>query len=270
MTAAIYSLAGKRVWVAGHTGMVGSAISRRLTSEGCELITTTHRELDLTRQSDVEDWMADKKPQSIFIAAATVGGIFANESRPAAFLTDNLQIQTNIIATAHKLGVEKLLFLGSSCIYPKHAAQPITEDELLNGPLEPTNQWYAIAKIAGVKQCQAYRKEHGCDFISCMPTNLYGPGDNFDLLSSHVLPALIVKAHKAKQAGENTLTLWGSGTPRREFLYVDDLADACVFLMKNYSGEGFLNVGFGSDVTIRELAEIVSEVIGFNGAFDYD
>lgn len=270
MTGAPYSLTGKRVWVAGHGGMVGSAIVRRLASEQCEILTATHKDLDLTRQRDVENWMAETNPQCIFLAAAVVGGILANDSHPAAFLTNNLQIQTNIIATAHKIGVEKLLFLGSSCIYPRLAKQPLNEDALLTGPLEPTNQWYAIAKIAGVKQCQAYRREYGCDFISAMPTNLYGPGDNFDLLTSHVLPALIVKAHNAKIAGDKTLTLWGSGKPRREFLYVEDLADACVFLMKNYSRDSILNVGFGSDVTIRELAETISDVIGFKGSFVYD
>ena len=250
--------------------MVGSAIARSLKAEQCDTITATHGDLDLTRQGDVEQWMAETKPQCIFLAAAVVGGILANDSRPAEFISENIQIQTNIIATAHKVGVEKLLFLGSSCIYPKLAKQPIKEDELLTGELEPTNQWYAIAKIAGVKQCQAYRRQYGCNFISCMPTNLYGPNDNFDLLSSHVLSALIVKAHNAKASGDKTLTVWGSGTPRREFLYVEDLADACVHLVKNYSREEFLNVGYGSDVTIRELAETVSKVIGFEGSFTYD
>ncbi len=265
-----YSLDGKRVWVAGHRGMVGSAIVQRLAGEQCEIVSATHSELDLTRQSDVEDWMADQKPQCIFLAAAVVGGILANDTHPVEFLSDNLQIQSNIISSAHKLNVEKLLFLGSSCIYPKLSKQPINEDELLTGPLEPTNQWYAIAKIAGVKQCQAYRRQHGSDFISCMPTNLYGPGDNFDLASSHVLPALIVKAHNAKMSGDKTLELWGTGTPRRELLFVEDLADACVFLMRNYSDDGILNVGYGSDVTIRELAETVADVVGFEGAFTYD
>ncbi len=265
-----YSLAGKRVWVAGHRGMVGAAIVRRLQSEHCELLTVGHGALDLTRQAEVEAWMASAKPQAIFLAAAVVGGILANDSRPAEFLTDNLQIQNNVIATAHKLDVEKLLFLGSSCIYPRLAPQPMGEDTLLTGPLEPTNQWYAIAKIAGLKQCEAYRREYGRDFISCMPTNLYGPGDNLDLLSSHVLPALLVKAHRAKTANEKTITLWGSGTPRREFLYVDDLADACVFLMKSYSDETSINIGYGSDVTIRELAEAISATVGFGGSFVYD
>jgi GDP-L-fucose synthase len=265
-----YALAGKRVWIAGHKGMVGCAIVQRLAGEQCDILTAAHDDLDLTRQGDVEQWMAETKPQCIFLAAAVVGGILANDSRPAEFISDNLQIQTNIIATAHKTGVEKLLFLGSSCIYPKFSKQPINEDALLTGQLESTNQWYAIAKIAGIKQCQAYRRQYGCDFISCMPTNLYGPNDNFDLLSSHVLPALIVKAHNAKMQGDKTLTLWGTGIPRREFLYVEDLADACIYLMKNYSQEEILNVGYGSDVTIRDLAETVSKVVGFEGSFTYD
>lgn len=268
--AGAYSLAGKRVWVAGHRGMVGSALVRRLGGEGCELLTVTRRELDLTRQVEVETWMRETKPQAVFLAAAVVGGIVANDTRPAEFLTDNLQIQTNIIATAHQIGVEKLLFLGSTCIYPRLAPQPMNEDALLTGPLEPTNQWYAIAKIAGIKQCQAYRREYGRDFISCMPTNLYGPEDNFDLTSSHVLPALMAKAHDAKITGKPSLTLWGTGTPRREFLHVDDLADACVFLMKTYSDEQLVNIGVGSDVTIRELAELIADVVGFKGTFTFD
>ncbi|MCC6914787.1 MAG: GDP-L-fucose synthase [Rhodospirillaceae bacterium] len=268
--AGAYPLAGKRVWVAGHRGMVGSALVRRLGGEGCELLTVTRRELDLTRQVEVETWMRETKPQAVFLAAAVVGGIVANDTRPAEFLTDNLQIQTNIIATAHQIGVEKLLFLGSTCIYPRLAPQPMNEDALLTGPLEPTNQWYAIAKIAGIKQCQAYRREYGRDFISCMPTNLYGPEDNFDLTSSHVLPALMAKAHDAKITGKPSLTLWGTGTPRREFLHVDDLADACVFLMKTYSDEQLVNIGVGSDVTIRELAELIADVVGFKGTFTFD
>jgi GDP-L-fucose synthase len=265
-----FSLKGKRVWIAGHRGMVGGAIARRLAVEGCEILTATRKELDLTRQADVEAWMAGKKPDVIFIAAAVVGGILANDTRPVDFLTDNLAIQNNIIATAHKIDVQKLMFLGSSCIYPRLAAQPMPENALLTGPLEPTNQWYAIAKISGIMQCQAYRRQYGRDFISAMPTNLYGPGDNFDLMSSHVLPALLVKAHHAKAAGDLSMTLWGSGQPRREFLYVDDLADACVFLMKTYSGEEHVNIGYGSDVTIRELAETVAEVVGFRGTLTYD
>ncbi len=265
-----FSLAGKRVWVAGHNGMVGSALVRRLDRENCTILKASRAELDLRRQADVEQWMAANKPDAIFLAAAIVGGILANESHPAEFLTDNLQIQTNIIATADKLGVAKLLFLGSSCIYPRLAPQPLKEEYLLTGPLEPTNQWYAIAKIAGIKQCQAYRRARGRDFISAMPTNLYGPNDNFDLASSHVLPALLVKAHQAKLAGTQELTVWGSGTPRREFLHVDDLADACIFLMQRYSADEHINVGYGSDVTIRELAEQISTAVGFAGKFVYD
>lgn len=265
-----YNLAGKRVWVAGHNGMVGSAIVRRLASENCEILEVSHKELDLTRQADVEAWMQKTKPDAVFVAAAVVGGILANDTRPVDFLTDNLFIQNNIISTAHAVGVEKLMFLGSSCIYPRLAAQPMPESALLTGPLEPTNQWYAIAKISGIMQCQAYRRQYGRDFISGMPTNLYGPGDNFDLQSSHVLPALLVKAHRAKLAGDKTITLWGSGKPLREFLYVDDLADACIFLMKNYSDDEHVNIGYGSDVTIRALAETISEVIGFEGTFVYD
>ena len=265
-----FNLKGKRVWVAGHTGMVGAAILRRLRQEDCEILTSARADLDLTRQSDVETWMAGRKPEAVFLAAAVVGGILANDSNPVEFLTENLQIQSNILSTAHKIGVEKLLFLGSSCIYPRLAPQPLQEDSLLTGPLEPTNQWYAVAKIAGIKQCQAYRREYGRDFISCMPTNLYGPGDNFDLASSHVLPALMVKAHKAKVAADKTLTVWGSGTPRREFLYVEDAAEACVFLMKTYSGDSHINVGYGADLTIRELAQTVADVVGFKGELAFD
>jgi GDP-L-fucose synthase len=265
-----FDLSGQRVWVAGHKGMVGSAIVRRLAREACTVLTVDRREVDLTRQAAVETWMAREKPDAVFVAAAVVGGILANDSRPAEFLTENLQIQNNVIATAHQIGVKKLLFLGSSCIYPRMAPQPIREDSLLTGPLEPTNQWYAVAKIAGIKQCQAYRRAYGRDFISAMPTNLYGPGDNFDLQSSHVLPALIVKAHRAKMEGTKELVLWGTGTPLREFLHVDDLADACVFLMKRYSEDMHINVGFGSDLTIRALAELIAEVVGFEGTFVYD
>jgi GDP-L-fucose synthase len=260
-----YSLAGKRVWVAGHRGMVGSAISRRLASEDCELVTAGRETLDLIRQDQVDAWMAQTKPDAIFLAAARVGGILANDTYPADFLYDNLMIEANIIQAAHRNGVSKLLFLGSSCIYPKFAPQPIMEDALLTGPLEPTNEWYAIAKIAGIKLAQAYRRQHGSDFISAMPTNLYGIGDNFDLNSSHVLPALIRKAHEAKAAGAATITIWGTGTPRREFLNADDCADACVHLMKTYSGDEHVNVGSGEDVTILQLAQIVCEVVGFNG-----
>ena len=265
-----FSLKGKRVWVAGSTGMVGGAIQRRLKTEDCEILTSTRAELDLTRQGDVESWMAGRKPEVVVLAAAIVGGIVANDSNPVEFLTDNLQIQSNILATAHKIGVEKLLFLGSSCIYPRLAPQPLREESLLTGPLEPTNQWYAVAKIAGIKQCQAYRREYGRDFISCMPTNLYGPGDTFDLMSSHVLPALMIKAHKAKTSGDPVLPVWGSGNPRREFLYVEDAAEACIHLLKTYSDDSHINVGYGDDLTIRELAETVAEVVGFKGALTFD
>jgi GDP-L-fucose synthase len=267
---ATFSLKGKRVWVAGSSGMVGGAIQRRLKTEDCEILTSTRAELDLTRQGEVESWMAGRKPQVVVLAAAIVGGIVANDSNPVEFLTDNLQIQSNILSTAHKIGVEKLLFLGSSCIYPRLAPQPLKEDSLLTGPLEPTNQWYAVAKIAGIKQCQAYRREYGRDFISCMPTNLYGPGDTFDLMSSHVLPALMIKAHKAKISGDPVLPVWGSGNPRREFLYVEDAAEACIHLLKTYSDDSHINVGYGDDLTIRELAETVAEVVGFKGALTFD
>ena len=261
----MYSLAGKKVYVAGHSGMVGGAMVRRLRREDCDILTTTRDELDLTDQSSVRDWMASQRPDAVFVAAAKVGGILANDSLPADFLYDNLMIEANIIEAAHRAEVEKLLFLGSSCIYPKLAPQPIKESALLTGPLEPTNEWYAIAKIAGIKLCQAYRKQHGNDFISAMPTNLYGPGDNFHLQSSHVLPALIRKVHEAKLAGGSAIEIWGTGTPRREFLHVEDLADACIFLMKRYSSDQHVNVGSGSEVTIEELARIVFKAVGFHG-----
>ena len=266
---AAYGLAGKRVWVAGAGGMVGSALVRRLAEEDCEILTAGRQRADLRRQAEVEDWMTEAKPRAVFLAAATVGGILANDTRPAEFLYDNLMIETNIIHAAWRTGVEKLLFLGSSCIYPKLAAQPMAEEALLTGELEPTNQWYAIAKIAGIKLCQAYRRQYGCDFISAMPTNLYGPNDNFDLESSHVLPALIAKAHAAKFAGDTDLEVWGSGKPRREFLHVDDAADACVFLMKHYSGDGHINVGSGTDIAIAELAATICEIVGFEGGLRY-
>lgn len=265
-----YDLAGKRVLVAGHRGMVGAALVRRLQGAGCTIVTVGREELDLTRQAAVGDWFAANRPQAVFVAAARVGGILANDRYPADFLHDNLMIAANVIEAAHRSGVEKLLFLGSSCIYPRLAEQPIREEALLAGPLEPTNQWYAIAKIAGVKLVQAYRRQHGCDFIAAMPTNLYGPGDNFDLESSHVLPALIRKAHEARVAGAAAMPIWGSGTPRREFLHVDDLADACVFLMMHYSDDAPINVGSGEEVTIRELAAMVARAIGFDGAIAAD
>jgi GDP-L-fucose synthase len=267
---AAFTLTGKRVWVAGETGMVGQAIVRRLADEGCTMLSAGHRELDLIRQEDVETWMDANKPDLIFLAAARVGGIHANNSLPARFIYDNLMIAANIIEAARKAGVAKLVFLGSSCIYPKLAPQPIPEEALLTGALEPTNEWYAIAKIAGIKLCQSYRIQHGCDFISAMPTNLYGPGDNFDLESSHVLPALLRKAHEAKLADAAKMTVWGSGTPLREFLHVDDLADALVFLAQHYSGGDIVNIGSGEEVTIRSLAEQVANAVSFSGTLDFD
>jgi GDP-L-fucose synthase len=271
MTAAkIFDLGGRKVWVAGHRGMVGSAILRRLGAAGCEVVTVDREALDLRDQREVDSWMAKARPEAIFMAAATVGGILANDSRPAEFLYDNLAIETNIVNAAWRSGVKKLLFLGSSCIYPKHAPQPMSEAALLTGPLEPTNQWYAIAKIAGLRLCQAYRRQYGCDFIAAMPTNLYGINDGFDLMSSHVIPALIAKIHAAKLAHAPSVPLWGTGTPRREFLYVDDLADALVFLMERYSGEDFVNVGTGVDLSIAALAETIARVVGYQGGFAYD
>ena len=260
-----YSLKGKKVWVAGHRGMVGSAIVRRLAAEDCEILTVGRDRADLRDQAQVRSWMEEVRPEVIFLAAAKVGGIVANDTLPADFLYDNLMIEANIIEGAHRVDTQKLIFLGSSCIYPKFAPQPICEDALLTGPLEPTNEWYAIAKIAGIKLCQAYRRQHGRDYISGMPTNLYGLYDNFDLTSSHVLPALIRKAHEAKLRGDKELVIWGTGTPRREFLYADDCADALVHLAINYSGDEHVNVGSGTDVTILELAELVKDVIGFTG-----
>ena len=267
--APLYDLTGKRVWVAGQRGMVGSAILRRLEDEGCEILTAGRDVADLTRQNETEDWIAASRPQAIFLAAAHVGGILANDTYPAEFIYDNLMIEANIIHAAWRNGVEKLLFLGSSCIYPKLAPQPMAEDALLTSELEPTNQWYAIAKIAGIKLCQAYRRQYGCDFISAMPTNLYGPNDNFDLASSHVLPALIAKAHAANISSASALEVWGTGKPRREFLHVDDAADACVFLMKHYSAEGHINVGTGSDISIGELAALICGIVGFKGGIAY-
>lgn len=266
----IFELSGRRVWIAGHTGMVGSALTRRLQIENCSLLAVDRRGLDLRSQADTNAWVADHKPDAIFLAAAKVGGISANDRYPAEFLYDNLLIEANIIEAARRNGVAKLLFLGSSCIYPKLAPQPITEDALLTGSLEETNQWYALAKISGLKLTQAYRRQYGCDFISAMPTNLYGPEDNFDLENSHVLPALIRKFHMAKERKQPTITLWGTGTPRREFLHVDDCADALVFLMKHYSAEGHINVGVGSDLTIAELAQMVGRVVGYEGEIVHD
>jgi GDP-L-fucose synthase len=265
-----YRLRGKRVWVAGHAGMVGAALVRRLQGEDIALITASRNEVDLRRQEQVEQFIAAVRPQAIFLAAARVGGILANDSFPAAFLYDNLAIAANVIEAARRSGVEKLLNLGSTCVYPKFAPQPIREDALLTGPLEPTNQWYAVAKIAAIKLCDAYRRQYGCDFISAMPTNLYGPNDNFDLNSSHVIPALIAKFAQARADNKDEVVVWGTGTPRREFLHVDDCADALVHLMVHFSGEGPVNIGAGTDVTIRELAEIVTEISGFRGAIRFD
>lgn len=265
-----YELAGKRVWVAGHRGMAGSAITRRLASEDCEIVTADRATLDLTRQAAVEDWLAETKPQAVFLAAAKVGGIAANAARPAEFLYENLAIATNVIHAAWRTGVEKLLFLGSSCIYPREAPQPMTEDMLLTGPLEPTNEGYAVAKIAGMKLCETYRRQHGADFISCMPTNLFGPGDNFHPEDSHVVAGLLRRFHEAKRAGASETTVWGTGRPKREFLYVDDLADACVFLMRHYSNAGFVNVGTGREVSIAEFARLVADVVGYEGELVFD
>jgi GDP-L-fucose synthase len=266
----LYGLAGKRVWVAGHRGMVGSALVRRLEPEACTILTVDRDSVDLTRQEQVERWMSGAKPQAIFLAAAKVGGILANDRSPARFLYDNVAIAANVIHAAAVNQVEKLLFLGSSCIYPKFAPQPIPESALLTGPLEPTNEWYAIAKITGLKLCQAYRKQFKCDFIAAMPANLYGPGDNFDLSTGHVIPALMRKAHEAKIGGQSHFMIWGSGTPRREFLHVDDAADALVQLMTHYSGEVHINVGAGSDITIMELAKVIATVVGFMGDIKTD
>lgn len=265
-----YALAGKRVFVAGHRGMVGAALVRRLAQEDCEVLTAPRARLDLRDQSAVLAWMASAKPHAVFLAAAKVGGISANDHFPADFLHENLAIQVNVIEAAFRNDVEKLLFLGSSCIYPKFAPQPIVESSLLTGPLEPTNEWYAIAKIAGLKMCQAYRRQYGADYICAMPTNLYGPGDNYDLANSHVIPALIRKAHEAKIAGASHIPVWGSGTPRREFLFVDDAADALVHLMKFYSAETHVNVGTGEDITIRDAAALVCAIVGFLGGLSFD
>lgn len=265
-----YDLAGKRIWVAGHRGMVGGAVVRRLASEGCEVITAGRDTVDLVEQGQVRDWMAEARPDAIVLAAAKVGGIKANNDFPVDFLYQNLMIEANILNAAHENDVERVLFLGSSCIYPKLAPQPIPEDSLLTGPLEPTNEWYAIAKIAGIRLTQAYRQQHGRDWISAMPTNLYGPGDNYDLNSSHVLPALLRKFHEARLSGAETVTVWGSGTPLREFLHCDDLADALVFLLKEYSGHDHVNVGSGVEVTIRELAETIARVVGYEAELVFD
>ena len=259
-----------RVFVAGHQGLVGSAIVRRLAREPVELVLRTRSELDLTDQHAVRGFLARERPSQVYLAAARVGGIHANDTRPADFIRDNLQIQTNVIDAAWRSGTAKLLFLGSSCIYPRLAPQPMTEDCLLTGPLEPTNEWYAIAKIAGIRMCQAYRRQHGFNAIAVMPTNLYGPGDNFSLEDSHVLPALVRRFHDAKVAGAAAVTIWGTGAPRREFLHVDDLADAVVFLMRRYDGAELVNIGCGTDLPIAELAAIVRDVVGFEGELRFD
>ena len=267
--AEIFSLRNKRVYVAGDCGMVGSAIVRRLAGEQCEVLNAP-RAVDLREQAAVRQWFAVNRPEVVIVAAAKVGGILANASYPATFLYDNLMIEANVIEAARQHGAVKLLFLGSSCIYPRLAPQPIAEDALLTGPLEPTNESYAIAKIAGIKLCQAYRRQYGCDFISAMPTNLYGSGDNFDLATSHVLPALIRKAHEAKLSGAPEMVIWGTGTPLREFLHVDDLADACVFLLRNYSDESHINVGSGREISILDLAAMVARIVGYGGAITCD
>ncbi len=251
-----------RIYVAGHAGLVGSAVTRRLTAGGfTNLLTAERRELDLRDQGAVDRWFTDNRPEYVFLVAGTVGGILANSTRPAEFIYDNMMIHATVVHAAYREGAKKLLYLGSSCIYPRACPQPMKEEHLLTGPLEPTNEPYAIAKIAGIKLCQAYRRQYGCDFISAMPTNLYGPNDNFDLTSSHVLPALIRKFHDAKAEGREEVVIWGTGAPRREFLHVDDLADACVFIMENYDGDLHINVGTGEDLSIRELAEMVRAVV---------
>ncbi len=265
-----FDLARRRVWIAGHNGMVGSALVRRLAREDCEIVTVDRAAVDLRRTAEVEAWMGETRPDVVVMAAARVGGILANDSYPADFIYDNLMIEANVIDAAHRFDVAKLLFLGSSCIYPKHAPQPMAESAMLTGPLEPTNQWYAVAKIAGIKLCQAYRRQHGRDFIAAMPTNLYGPGDNFDLATCHVVPALIAKTHAARESGATTLEVWGTGNPRREFLYVDDAADAIVHLLKVYSGDDHVNIGCGEDIAIAELAGLICEVVGYDGALRFD
>jgi GDP-L-fucose synthase len=260
-----------KIFVAGHRGLVGSAIIRRLQTDGFEnLLLRTSRELDLREQSAVREFFESEKPDYVILAAAKVGGILANDTYPAEFLYDNLMMEVNVIHSAHLSAVKKLLVLGSTCIYPKMAPQPLNEDVLLTGPLEPTNEWYAVAKIAGIKMCQAYRRQYGSHFIAAMPTNLYGPGDNFDLEKSHVLPAMIRKFHEAKLSGSDQVTLWGTGSPLREFLHVDDMADACLFLLENYDESGIINIGVGNDLKIAELADIVRDVVGFKGEIVYD
>lgn len=265
-----FDLRDARIWVAGHKGMVGSAIVRRLAAEGAGVLTATREEADLTNQASTDRWVKENKPDLVFLAAAKVGGIVANNTAPVEFLYENMMIEMNIIRSSFEHGVRKLVFLGSSCIYPRLAPQPIPEEALLTGPLEPTNEWYAIAKIAGLKLCAAYHRQYGADFVSAMPTNLYGPNDNFDLEKSHVIAALMRKIHEARRDGRDEVVVWGTGTPRREFLHVDDCADACVFIARNYSDEPHVNVGTGEDLSIAELAELLREVIGWKGQFVYD
>jgi len=270
MPAKLFDLAGKRVFVAGHRGMVGSAIVRRLPQASCEVVTVGRDEVDLERQDQTERFLAAAKPEVVIVAAATVGGIHANDAFPANFISDNLAIARNLIHGSYLAGVKKLLFLGSSCIYPQLAHQPMREEALLTGPLEPTNQWYAVAKIAGIKLCQAYRRQFGVDFISVMPTNLYGPGDNYHLENSHVVAALIRRCHEAKRDGAARVQVWGTGKPFREFLFVDDLADACVFVLEHYSDEEHVNVGTGEELSIAEFAKLVADVVGYRGELVFD
>jgi GDP-L-fucose synthase len=266
----LFDLRGKRIYVAGHTGLAGSAIVRRLASEGCEVLTAKREDLDLTQQDATEKWIATAKPDAVFLAAARVGGIYANDAFPADFLADNLAIAVNVLRAALAVKVKKLMFLGSSCVFPRNAPQPMTEDLLLTGALEPTNEWYGVAKIAGLKLAEAYRRQFGADFISVMPTNLYGPGDNYHPENSHVPAALIRRFHEAKMKGAGEVVVWGTGKPKREFLAADDLGDACIFVMKHYSGDGFLNVGTGQEVSIEEFARLVAEIVGYRGKLVFD
>ena len=261
---------GKRVYVAGHSGMAGSALVRRLRNEDCEILTSSSGAVDLRRQADTEDLLASLRPDIVLAAAARVGGIVANDTLPVDFLADNLAIELNVITASHKVGVDRLLFLGSTCVYPREAPQPMREADLLSGPLEPTNQWYAVAKIAGIKLCQAYRRQYGARYLSVMPTNLYGPGDNYHLAHSHVVAALVRRFHDAKVSGASEVVVWGSGKPRREFLFVDDFADACLFTMEHYDGEDLINIGVGRDISIAEFATLVAKVVGFEGRIAFD